>query len=71
MTAITCDSCREGTLAGSKGDEFGTVEDDYFLGFVGGERGGWRGSFICFAFVVFFAEGSFSLQKNISVCQEG
>ena len=66
MTAVTCDSCGQGALARGKGDEFRTVEDDYFLGFVSGEGRGWRRTFACFAFVVFFAEGSLSL-PSVSV----
>jgi hypothetical protein len=54
----------EGTLTGAEVDYFGTVEDYYFLVFVGGEWWAWRGSFLGFSFVVFFAEGSFTLSRH-------
>jgi len=62
VTTVACDSGGEGACAGSKIHDFGAVEDDYLLVFVGreGRRGG-RGPFSCFTFVVFFPEGPFTL----------
>ena len=67
VTTVAGDACGEGALPGVEGDKFGTVEDNYFLGFVGGKGRGWRGTFVCFAFIVFFAEGSFALNTISTV----
>lgn len=66
VTTVACDSGGKGTCAGGEVHDFGTVEDNYFLVFVGGE--GWRGgrrAFGGFAFVVFFTKRSFTLLLEI------
>ena len=35
VTTVACDSGGQGTCAGSKVHDLGTIEDDYFLVFVG------------------------------------
>jgi hypothetical protein len=64
VAAVAGYACWEGTLTGCEIDYFGTVEDYYFLVFVGGEGWAWRGSFLGFSFIVFFAEGSFALSRH-------
>lgn len=71
VTTVACDSGGKGTCAGSEVHDLGTVEDDYFLVFVGRKRGrGGRGSFVGFAFVVLFAEGSFALLLTMPTRRE-
>lgn len=62
VATVACDSGGEGTCAGGKIHDFGTIEDDYFLVFVGGEgRRRGRGSFRGFPLVIFFPKGPFAL----------
>ena len=63
VAAIACDSGGERTCALREIDDFGTVENYYFLVFVGRYGGRGRRTFVGFTFVVLFAEGSFALCK--------
>lgn len=64
VAAVACYAAGEGDGGGLEGLEFGTVEDDDALGFVGGGRTRGAGFFRCFAFVVFVAVGSAALERQ-------
>jgi hypothetical protein len=62
VATVACDSGREGTCCLCEIHDFGTIEDDYFLVFIGREGRTWRGwSFVRFPFIIFFAKGAFTL----------
>jgi hypothetical protein len=67
VATVTRDSGRKGTFAGRKVDDFRTVEHDDLLVFVSGQRRGRRRTFVCFPFVVLFAEGSFALCTSVQI----